>query len=202
MAFWFMNSNGMGFTPEDDETEIIEDWELDDLGPGTYESVSDMVAARWNDYRHCLAETIRDGEVELKLRGKPLTDDARVEMTGITLKQIDCTCADGSDTAFYLDVIVIADLEISTPDHNLIRQMIGYKGGQTLTKAMQSAYDYYADRCRNTEKRKQWFRIRTREDALHFQNDCDSWHWCSDSEVSVYNRKDNLKGIKLTDCLG
>ena len=201
MAFWFMNSNGMGFTPEDDETEIIEDWELDDLGPGTYESVSDMVAARWNDYRHCLAETIRDGEVELKLRGKPLTDDARVEMTGITLKQIDCTCADGSDTAFYLDVIVIADLEISTPDHNLIRQMIGYKAGQTLTKAMQSAYDYYADRCRNTEKRKQWFRIRTREDALRFQNDSDSWYWCSDPEVSVYNRKDNLKGIKLTDCL-
>lgn len=199
MAFWYKNSNGMGFVPEDGEAEIIEDWELEDVSPGTYESVSDIVTVRWDDYRQCLSEAIRNRAVALKLRGEPLPDDAKVELTGITLKRIDCVCADGSDTAFYLDVIVIADLEISTPNHAMIMQLIGCRSGQTLTEAMQSAYDYYTDRCRNTEKRKQWFRIRTREDALRFQDDCIGWY--PDPEISVYNRKDNLKGIKLTDCL-
>ncbi|HPY85686.1 MAG TPA: hypothetical protein PLS20_11720, partial [Ruminococcus flavefaciens] len=199
MAFWYKNSNGMGFVPEDGEAEIIEDWELEDVSPGTYESVSDVVTARWSNYRQCLAGAIQNGAVALKLRGEPLPDDAKVELTGITLKRIDCVCADGSDTAFYLDVIVIADLEISTPNHAMIMQLIGCRSGQTLTEAMQSAYDYYTDRCRNTEKRKQWFRIRTREDALRFQDDCIGWY--PDPEISVYNRKDNLKGIKLTDCL-
>lgn len=199
MAFWYKNSNGMGFVPEDGEAEIIEDWELEDVSPGTYESVSDVVTARWSNYRQCLAGAIQNGAVALKLRGEPLPNDAKVELTGITLKRIDCACADGSDTAFYLDVIVIADLEISTPNHAMIMQLIGCRSGQTLTEAMQSAYDYYTDRCRSTEKRKQWFRIRTREDALRFQDDCIGWY--PDPEISVYNRKDNLKGIKLTDCL-
>ncbi len=194
MAFWYKNSNGMGFVPEDGEAEIIEDWELEDVSPGTYESVSDVVTARWSNYRQCLAGAIQNGAVALKLRGEPLPDDAKVELTGITLKRIDCACADGSDTAFYLDVIVIADLEISTPNHAMIMQLIGCRSGQTLTEAMQSAYDYYTDRCRNTEKRKQWFRIRTREDALRFQDDCIGWY--PDPEISVYNRKDNLKGIE------
>lgn len=201
MAFWYRNSNGLGFIPEDDEAEIIEDWELEDVSPGTYESISDMVTARWSGYRQCLADAIRNGTVSVELKGKPLPNDAQVELTGITLKRIDCACAEESDTAFYLDVIVIADLEVSTPNHSLIKQIIGWENGQMLTEAMQSAYDYYSERCRATTKRKQWFRFRTREDALQFQEDSGGWYLCSDPEISVYNRKDNLKGIKLTNCL-
>lgn len=201
MAFWYKNSNGMGCIPEDSEAEIIEDWELEDVSPGTYESVSDMVTARWSDYFQALADALRTGMVSVELKGKPLPDDAQVELAGITLKRIDCACAEESDTAFYLDVIVIAELEVTSPDHTMIRKMIGYESGQMLTEEMQSAYDYYSDRCTITTKRKQWFRFRTREDALKFQEDSGGWYWCSDPEISVYNRKDNLKGIKLTDCL-
>ena len=65
MAFWYKNSNGMGFVPEDGEAEIIEDWELEDVSPGTYESVSDVVTARWSNYRQCLAGAIQNGAVAL-----------------------------------------------------------------------------------------------------------------------------------------
>lgn len=201
MAFWYKNSNGIGFSPEDEEYEIIEDRELEDISPGTYESISDMVSERWNDYCYCLGDAIRTGAVSVGRNGKPLSDDTCVELTGITLKRIDCACVDGSDTEFYLDVIVIADLEISEPDRWTIKKMMGYRSNQEVTAEMREAYDYYAERCRITRTREQWFRIRTQEDALSFQKENDSWYWFSEPEISVYNRIDNLKGIMLTDCL-
>lgn len=88
MAFWYRNANGLGFIPEDDEAEIIEDWELEDVSPGTYASISDMVTARWNDYQQCLADAIRTGTVSVELKGKPLPDDAQVELTGIIQKRL------------------------------------------------------------------------------------------------------------------
>ena len=40
MAFWYKNSDGLGISPENSEVDIVEDWELEDVGPGTYETVS------------------------------------------------------------------------------------------------------------------------------------------------------------------
>ncbi len=199
MAFWYKNSDGLGISPENSEVDIVEDWELEDVGPGTYETVSEMVAARWDDYRRTLSKAIESGVVSVELKQKRLSEVASIVLSDMTLKRIDCACADDSDTGFYLDVIVVADLEISEPDYGAVEKELERVTAISSTRS--EYYDYLCSCFRATVKKKQWFRIRTCEDAQHFQEDDGSWYWCSEPEISVYRRKDNLSGIKLTDCL-
>ena len=199
MAFWYRNSNGLGISPENNESEIVEDYELEDISPGTYETVSEMVIARWGDYQRHLANAIRTGTVSPELKGRKLPDDARVELSGMTLQHLTCACVDGSDTGFYLDVIVIADLEISRTDYAAVERIFSKKDIET-----EAQQEYYEQLCRCYQivtKETQWFRMRTCEDAAMFQEDNCGWYWCPDLEISVYKTQDNLGGVKLTDCL-
>ena len=184
MAFWYKNSDGLGISPENGEVDIVEDWELKDVAPGTYETVSEMVAARWDDYRRTLAKAIESGVVSVELKRKHLSGAASAVLFGMALKRIDCACADDSDTGFYLDVIVVADLEISEPDYAAVEKELERVTAISSTRS--EYYDYLCSCFRTTVKKKQWFRIRTCEDAKHFQEDDGSWYWCSEPEISVY----------------
>ena len=71
MAFWYRNSNGLGISPENNESEIVEDYELEDISPGTYETVSEMVIARWGELWLLLVEKATlgtDGKLTFTLR--------------------------------------------------------------------------------------------------------------------------------------
>lgn len=199
MAFWYKNFDGLGISPDNSEAEIIEDWELEDVTPGTYETVSELVTARWDDYRRILAKAIESGAVSAEMNRGMLSGRASARLDDMVLEHIDCACVDGSDTDFYLDVIVIAEILKSEPDYAAVEKE--FKQVTVISSSQSEYYGYLCSCFRKTVKRKQWFRIRTCENAQHFQENDGSWYFCSDPEISVYRRKDNLRGIKLTDCL-
>ena len=198
MAFW--TKTDCFDAPNDEGVSILEDWEVETLSPGTYEYVSDMVTSRWEGYKYQLGKAIGSGEVVLDLKDIP-KDNARVTLRDMKLKWTRCTCAENSDTAYWIDVIVTADLTVSVPDYDIIKAITECRDLDAWAAVNPTEYERLCEEHRNITSRKEWFRLRSYEDAVNFRDDDGHLSFAFDLDISVYKRKDNLTGVKLTDCL-
>lgn len=185
---------------EQGDIKVVSDKDIEYQSPGLYETLTDLFFARQNHYHAVLVNSI--DRLLIKKRHSSSAAPVEVALVSFELDSIDAVCAEDSDTEFYMDIVIIADIEYSYPDYNEARQLMATDLYRYVCNSEKERFAAICRDCTSRKVKKQKFRIRSRENALYLDDDNSGYgEYPADEQIMLYRRGDDLKGIGLTECL-